>query len=168
LQIVYSTSASGIYLANVDGRGARLLKGRHRRWYGFQNRSYRTELFAESFSPDGGQIAYVDGMGDWGNSVRVMDADGSHVRVLVDWRRARGRQKDAMDNHVHRLAWSPDGSRLAYATWKEWGTWSGVRLRIADADGSHVQTFAHIDTDPWEGFTGPGPWNPLEGASSKD
>jgi Tol biopolymer transport system component len=203
LQVIYSTFASGIYLADADGGDVRLLKARHRVWSS-QERSDRTLLFAATFSPDGNQIAYADGMGDWGNSVRVMDADGDNVRVLVDWRRG-GRQKDAMDNHVYRLAWSPDGSRLAfatdegiwvvgsdgsglqmvirhghnptwspdgshlaYATWKELGTWSGVRLRIADADGSHVQTFAHIDTDPWSGFTGLGPWNPLESASSKD
>jgi Tol biopolymer transport system component len=204
LQIVYSTAESDIYLANADGGDVRLLKARHRRWYASEKSWFRTELFAATFSPDGNQIAYVDGMGDWGNSVRVMDADGSHVRVLVDWRRG-GRQKGAMDNHVYRLVWSPDGSRLAfdtddgiwvvgsdgaglrmvirhghnptwspdgshlaYATWRELGTWSGVRLRIADADGSHVQTLAHIDTEPWSGFAGPGSWNPLEGASSKD
>jgi Tol biopolymer transport system component len=214
LQVVYSTVPLrdggsphhhfGIYLADVDGGGARLLKAPHRRWYGSEKTTSPTQLFAATFSPDGSQIAYVDGMGDWGNSIRVMDADGSHVRVLVDWRRG-GLQKGSMDNHVYRLAWSPDGSRLAfatddgiwvvgsdgsglrmvirhghnptwspdgsrlaYATWKELGTWSGVRLRIADADGSHVQTLAHIDTEPWSGFAGPGSWNPLEGASSKD
>jgi Tol biopolymer transport system component len=203
-RVIYSRMTSGIYLANAEGAEVRLLKARHSQLYSSEKRSYRTELFAEAFSPDGSQIAYVDGMGDWGNSIRVMDANGSHVRVLVDWRRARGRQKDAMDNHVYRLSWSPDGSRLAfdtddgvwvvdsdgsglrmvirhghnptwspdgsrlaYATWKELGIWSGVRLRIADPDGSDVQTFAHIDSGSESGwFTGPGPWNPLEPASS--
>jgi Tol biopolymer transport system component len=203
-QIVYSSLGSAIYLADADGGDAHVLKRRHLQRYPGEKKSIQTLLFAVTFSPDGTQIAYVDGMGDWGNSVRVMDADGGHVRVLVDWRRG-GLQKDSMDNHVYRLVWSPDGSRLAfdtddgiwvvgsdgaglrmvirhghnptwspdgsrlaYATWKELGTWSGVRLRIADADGSHVQTLAHIDTEPWSGFAGPGSWNPLEGASSKD
>ena len=31
-----------------------------------------------AFSPDGAQIAYFDGMGDWGNDLRVMNADGSN------------------------------------------------------------------------------------------
>jgi Tol biopolymer transport system component len=204
LRIVYSTFDSGIYLANAEGGDARLLMSRHPRWYASEKRSFRTELFAATFSPDGRHIAHVDGMGDWGNSIRVIDDNGRHVRVLVDWRRARGPRKDAMDNHVYRLAWSPDGSRLAfetdegiwvigsdgsglrmvirhghnptwspdgsrlgYATWSELGTWSGVRLRIADPDGSHVQTLAHIDSNTEVGwFNGPGAWNPLEAGSS--
>jgi WD40 repeat protein len=175
LQVVYSTVPLRDGFADVDGGGARLP---HRRWYGSEKTTFPTQLFAATFSPDGSQIAYVDGMGDWGNSIRVMDADGSRVRVLVDWRRG-GLQKGSMDNHVYRLAWSPDGSRLAfatddgiwvvgsdgsglrmvirhghnptwspdgshlaYATWKELGSSNGVvRLRIADADGSHVQNF---------------------------
>jgi Tol biopolymer transport system component len=202
-QIVYSTFDSGIYLANAEGGDIRLLLSRHRRWYASEKKSFRTELFAATFSADGHQIGYVDGMGDWGNSIRVMGADGSHVRVLVDWRRGPGRQREAMDNHVYRLAWSPDGSRLAfdtddgiwvvgsdgsglrmmirhghnptwspdgsrlaYATWNEQGTCCAGRLRIADADGSHVQTFAHIDIDPESGWSNaPGPWNPLQAGS---
>jgi Tol biopolymer transport system component len=201
-RIIYSSVESAIYLASAEGGDAQLLKARHSRWYPSEKRSFRTLLFAETFSPDGSQIAYVDGMGDWGNSIRVMDADGGHVRVLVDWRRG-GRQKDAMDNHVYRLVWSPDGSRLAfdsddgiwvvgsdgsglrmvirhghnptwspdgsrlaYAARNERGTWSKVQLRIADPDGSRVQTLARIDTvleSSW--LAGPGPWNPLEAAS---
>jgi Tol biopolymer transport system component len=200
-QIIYSRITSGIYLANADGEDARLLKSRHLQHYASDKRSFRTNLFAEAFSPDGRQIAYVDGMGDWGNSIRVMDADGSHVRVLIDWRRG-GRQKEVMDKHVYNLAWSPDGSRLAFDT--DAGIWvvgldgSGLRLvirhggnpswspdgsrlayatsnlgewgplRIADADGSHVQTVGDVR---WPGDSGrigvgPGAWNPVEPTSS--
>jgi Tol biopolymer transport system component len=58
-----------------------------------------------------------------------MDADGSHVRGLVD-----SRQKEAIDGHVYNLAWSPDGSRLAFDT--DDGIWvvgfdgSGLRMVI--------------------------------------
>lgn len=196
LKVVYSwidDPDAGVYVADTEGGDVRLLMPSH-----------GSQLFAATFSPDGSQIAYVDGMGDWGNSVRVMDADGSHVRVLVDSRRG-GRQEEAMGNHVYRLAWSsdgsrlafetddgiwvvgsdgsglrmviphghnptwsPDGSRLAYATWEGLGSSNAeVQLRIADADGSHVQTFARIlwnTAESW--FPGPGPWNPLEPASS--
>jgi Tol biopolymer transport system component len=198
LQIVYSTFASGIHLANADGGDARLLKPRHVQYYASDKTLYRTLLFAETFSPDGSQIAYVDGIGDWGNSIRVMDADGGHVREIVD-----SGQKEAMDGHVFNLAWSPDGSRLAFDTRD--GIWvvgldgSGLRmvirhggtptwspdgsrlayvtlgeydelgpLRIADADGSHVQTFAHPYWQPDSGrlFVGLGAWSPVEPASS--
>jgi Tol biopolymer transport system component len=189
---------AGIYGANAVGSDVRMLRPRHFRWYPSQKNRYMTELFAATFSPDGCQIAYVDGMGDWGNSIRVMDADGGHVRVLV----GSGR-KEAMDNHVYRLAWSPDGSRLAfdtddgiwvvgsdgaglrmvirhgqnptwspdgsrlaYVTWNDAATSGSVRILLADADGSHVQTLARIDTYPQsEWFAGPGPWNPLEAAT---
>jgi Tol biopolymer transport system component len=52
------------------------------------------------WSPDGAHIAVVND-GDTGG-VYVMDADGSNARVLLDERIGPG------------LAWSPDGTRLAY------------------------------------------------------
>ena len=61
-------------------------------------------LFYPTFSPDGAQIAYFDGGGDMDNTLRVMNADGSGVRVVIDQE----------FGHVHDLAWSPDGSRLAF------------------------------------------------------
>jgi Tol biopolymer transport system component len=87
------------------------------------------------------------------DGIWVVGSDGSELRMVI--------------RHGHNPTWSPDGSLLAYATWKELGTWNGVRLRIADADGSHVQTLAHIDTTSEVGwFNGPGTWNPLEPDSS--
>ena len=211
LQVVYSTNPPlgglrpgfGIYLADVNGGGLRLLQALHRRWYPSKKQLYATLLLVPTFAPDGSRIAYVDGMGDWGNSIRVMDADGENVRVLIDWRRG-GLQEAAMDNHVIRLAWSPDGSRLAfetvddgiwvvgsdgsglrllirhghnptwspdgsrlaYATWNESGRCCQVQLRIADADGSHVQTLAHVDTGPEGGFAGGPAWNPVDPAGN--
>jgi Tol biopolymer transport system component len=61
-------------------------------------------LFYPTFSPDGAQIAYFDGGGDVDNTLRVINADGSGVRVVIDQE----------FGHVHDLAWSPDGSRLAF------------------------------------------------------
>jgi Tol biopolymer transport system component len=61
-------------------------------------------LFYPTFSPDGAQIAYFDGGGDIENTLRVINADGSGVRVVIDQE----------FGHVHDLAWSPDGSRLAF------------------------------------------------------
>jgi dipeptidyl aminopeptidase/acylaminoacyl peptidase len=71
-------------------------------------------------SPDGAHIAYFKGMGDWGNILWVMNADGSGVRVLID----------EEFGHVADLAWSPDGSRLAFDARYGGGVW------IVGVDGS--------------------------------
>jgi hypothetical protein len=65
-----------------------------------------------TFSPDGTQIAYIDwGHGDGGHSVRVMNSDGTGVRVVVE---------DSMNmgaGHIRDfgLDWSPDGQHLVFA-----------------------------------------------------
>ena len=132
-------------------------------------------------SPDGSKIAYLNGSGDHDNSLRLMDADGSHVRVLLP---DIGVMRGAV---IGGLAWSPDGSQLAFGTgfspdrtwlvnadgtgpatgdpergvpsWSPDGTRIAFRkmtlfggLAIADVDGTHVRSLA---------FARSGPWNPL-------
>lgn len=69
------------------------------------------ETYHPVFSPDGTQIAFFDGHGDWGHRLRVMDADGSGARTL--WTEGVG--------HIHGLTWSPDGRRLMFSN--DDGTW---------------------------------------------
>ena len=184
-QIAYARIPSGIYVVASDGGSPRLIRPGRREGHSDDEDFFRTLVFSPTFSPDGRKIAYFDGMGDWGNGLRVMNADGSHVRVLIE-----SLGEDSFDTHVYRLTWSPDGSRLAFDTaqgiwvvgadgsgltkvirrgWKP--TWSpdGSRiaygsswnnaqfepLRIADADGSHIQEFT---------YGGSGSWNPVEPA----
>jgi hypothetical protein len=178
---------SGIYVVETDGgRPHPLKKFGRSQWYADGPDPSETTLWQPTFSPDGRKIAYVDGMGDWGNGLRVMNADGSHVRVLLD---SDGKLSDGIGSHS--LAWSPDGSRLAFngpgGIWVIGADGSGLRklipgggnpswspdgssiayqsydgsggfgpLRIADADGGNVQEFA---------YGNPGPWNPLQPAS---
>ena len=90
---VWRRSGNAIYVVDVDSGTSRLVT------------DDVVIPYEPAFSPDGSQIAYFDGNGDWGNSLRVMSADGSHVRVLTG----------ADYGHIDELAWSPDGSRLAFS-----------------------------------------------------
>jgi hypothetical protein len=89
-------------------------------------------LFYPTFSPDGTQIAYFNGAGDWGNTLRVMNADGSGVRVLIDQEFA----------HVNDLAWSPDGSRLAFHGPYGGGIWT------VGVDGSGLTKVSQMGAAP--------------------
>jgi Tol biopolymer transport system component len=170
-QVVYAAGFDGhLYTVDTQGGEPRLLLASARL------------LYSPTFSPDGTQIAYFDGGGDNSHSLRVMNADGSGVRVLFD-------QAPAEVGHVYNLIWSPDGSRLAFSA-QEGGIWivgvdgsgltkvipDGVNvywspdgsrisyqsadalsgalgaLEIATVDGTHAQQF---------GYGGSGPWNPL-------
>lgn len=123
-----------------------------------------------TFSPDGTQIAYFAGMGDSGNRLRVMNADGSGDRVLID---------SPEFGHIDNLVWAPDGSRLAFAGRYGQGIWvvgadgSGLTrvahgtnvhwspdgshiaytnrgtLKIARWDGTHVKEFGYARSGPW-------------------
>jgi len=108
-RVVYSNGLDGgIYTVGTDGGTPRLLRAAVPRHYpGEELAKYPVGLYNPVFSPDGTQIAYFDGMGDWGHSLRVMSSDGTDVRVLFD-------RVDA-PAHIEDLAWSPDGQRLMFS-----------------------------------------------------
>jgi len=107
-QVVYGALGDYIYSVDTEGGEPHVLRTSTRRSFPEQGHAYRTWLYNPTFSPDGTQIAYFDGMGDWGHSLRIMNADGSGVRVLID---------DAPEEawHIDDLVWSPEGSRLAFS-----------------------------------------------------
>ena len=78
-----SADYSGIYVVASEGGSPRLIRPGRRQWYSDEKDYFPTGVFSPTFSPDGRKIAYVDGMGDWGNGLRVMNADGSHVRCVT-------------------------------------------------------------------------------------
>jgi Tol biopolymer transport system component len=192
-QMVYASwpRGAGIYVIDTDGGRPHLLrKGGRRQWYSGPPGSdgwARTSLEDPAFSPDGTKIAYIDGMHDGGNGLRVMDADGSHVRVLLD---SNGELSDGISipDCEGALAWSPDGTRLAFCgpggIWVIDADGSGLRKAIPNGerpswspDGSRIayQVRGRMSLGPLriadaddggnvQKFTwgNSGPWNPLQ------
>jgi Tol biopolymer transport system component len=92
------------------------------------------------WSPDGAHIAVQLGEGDERGRLFVMDADGSDIRMMAD------------DNNSLGVAWSPDGTRLAFGTAAEFS----VRIRVARADGTVPAEIGAIGRGPCH-FTTYGP-----------
>jgi Tol biopolymer transport system component len=198
-QVVYNGYAkgwtSGIYVVDADGGTPRLLHtarvamlrstGSDRP----EPRPFQLGVFSPVVSPDGSQIAYVEGMGDWANSLWVMNADGTHQRQIIG-------DKDDLNPSTARfegignapiLQWSPDGTRLAFGgsegiyvvnadgselalVARDVGPgpyWSPDGTRIAftalDRLGASVWTVRRDGSEPHEVGAGrAGPWNPLD------
>lgn len=98
-------------------------------------RLFDTTLEAATLSPDGSEIAFFDGMGDWGHSLQVMDSDGTGVRVVVENRQT------LEAGHVYGLQWSPDGDRLAFSL--------EGRLYTVGADGSDLRLIIDGGVQPY-------------------
>lgn len=96
---------------------------------------FETTLQEPKWSPDGSQIAYFDGMLDWGNSLRVMDSDGTDPRVVVENDETLG------GGHVYGLQWSPDGSQLAFSI--------EGRLYVVGVDGSRLRLVTVDGVEPY-------------------
>jgi Tol biopolymer transport system component len=87
-----------LYAVAVDGGSAEVLA-----------ESQNGFVEAPTFSPDGTQIAYVDGSYDHGHHVWVMDADGTDRHEIL------ANESTLQAGHVGALAWSPAGNRIALA-----------------------------------------------------
>jgi hypothetical protein len=127
-----SLEGDGIYVVSADGGTPHLVLAPER-----GGGTYETALSSPAFSPDGTQIVYVDGNREPRNTIRVMNPDGSGVRVLVDERTMPG----GYCGWLGPILWSPDGSKLAFrceeAIWVMGADGSGLIRVIPNA--SHPQ-----------------------------
>jgi Tol biopolymer transport system component len=132
--VVYAEGGR-IYVMDADGGSPQLLLAPGGRRYPDEPGRFETMLQEPQWSPDGSQIAYFDGMGDWGHSLRVMDSDGTASRVVVE----NGETLGA--GHVNGLQWSPDGSRLAFSI--------EGRIYVVGVDGSGFRPVTDDGVEPY-------------------
>jgi hypothetical protein len=92
------------------------------------------------FSPDGTQIAFLDGYCDWGHTLWVMNADGTGVHEIV---------RDLGAGWVHGLAWSQSGDRIAVSMTAMEG---GASPIIVSPDGSRLTRGGSTFDFCWPGY----------------
>ena len=100
-------------------------------------RSNRTSLGAPSWSADGRRLAFLgQGVGDL-RDVYVVDADGRNLRNVSN-----------SPEEENGVAWSPDGTRLAYVRNRDPSD-SNAFFLVADADGSNARPVAGPPLSPY-------------------
>jgi len=133
-QILFYSDRSGaknVWTMNTDG------SNQHQVTY------LPTDIDGYSFSPDGSAIVYSDG-----SDLVMMNVDGSNRRTLTP--AGEGLEIDP--------AWSPDGSRIAFARILKTGENDGIWL--TNADGSDRQRIVAPSDLPRAGFCGRPVWSP--------
>jgi Tol biopolymer transport system component len=92
--------------------------------------SNRISDYAANWSPDGRRLAFVRELGD-GSAIYVMDSDGTDVRRLT----RQVRTPDGGSSRDEAPSWSPDGTRLVFASSRSGGESEIWRI---DADGTDL------------------------------
>jgi Tol biopolymer transport system component len=92
-----------------------------------------------TFSTDGTKIAYFDFQDLTGNTLRVMNADGTGDRVLLDSKAVSCFLRPI----TLRPAWCPDGTKIAFSCSRPTG------IQVVGADGSDLTTVIPTGSDPY-------------------
>ena len=174
--VVYGDGGE-LYVVDANGGRPRLLAG---------NGPGGAALFSPAWSPDGSLVAFPSILGE-GDSIKaaisVMKADGTGRRVIV----GPGAGGTYARTIASGLAWSPDGSHLAFSSvfghiyfvgadgsglrqitdggLNFWPSWSPDGSRIAFMNGPFLNTMAIDGSDLQQVFLGEDyssiAWNPI-------
>jgi hypothetical protein len=122
-KVVFAAEGGGIYTVDADGGIPRIL----------------ADGGADpTFSPDGTKIVYVEFRDLTGHTLRVMNADGTGDRVLLD-----SQAVNCIRPILLLPAWSPDGTHIAFSCSPETG------IQVVGADGSGLTTEIPDGSNPY-------------------
>jgi Tol biopolymer transport system component len=81
-----------------------------------------------SWSPDGGRLAFAVSHSGGAYSIRTVGADGSGERVV-----------SVSPQTQHLPAWSPDGSTIAFVSWRDFPVLRGPAIYVVGAGGGEAR-----------------------------
>lgn len=84
------------------------------------------------WSPDGQTLMFTSRDADGNNDIKLADAQGGHIRQLTD--------SPESDHGAH---WSPDGTRISFATYR----WGQSEVYVMNADGSDQRNVTRTSRD---------------------
>ncbi len=99
-----------------------------------------------AWSPDGNKIAFLSGPLVTGPfDIYVMDANGSN-QINLTKTTAKGGWPDFGDVYP---AWSPDGKKIAFISWRDASTSDGTDVYVMDSDGSNQVKLTNNPAFDW-------------------